>query len=51
MENEGYSTVFFKFFEEKLGIPGNRGYIAFIYREGPMWGLSLSIPFNLQELY
>jgi len=28
--NEGYSKVFFKFFEEKLGIPGNRGYITFI---------------------
>jgi hypothetical protein len=28
--NEGYSKVFFKFFEEKLGTPGNRGYITFI---------------------
>jgi phenylpyruvate tautomerase len=28
--NEGYTKAFFQFFKEKLGIPGSRGYIAFI---------------------
>ncbi|KAF9484916.1 Tautomerase/MIF [Pholiota conissans] len=28
--NEGYSKAFFEFFKEKLGTPGNRGYITFI---------------------
>ncbi|KAL0955739.1 hypothetical protein HGRIS_001955 [Hohenbuehelia grisea] len=27
--NEEYSQTFFKFFEEKLGTPGDRGYIVF----------------------
>jgi len=27
--NEGYSKAFFAFFEQKLGIPGDRGYITF----------------------
>jgi hypothetical protein len=25
--NEGYSKAFFDFFNEKLGIPGDRGYV------------------------
>ncbi|KAF8894734.1 Tautomerase/MIF [Infundibulicybe gibba] len=29
-KNELYSKAFFAFFEEKLGIPGDRGYITFI---------------------
>ncbi|KAG5722546.1 hypothetical protein E4T56_gene2930 [Termitomyces sp. T112] len=28
--NETYSKAFFDFFKEKLGIPGDRGYITFI---------------------
>lgn len=28
--NEKYSKAFFDFFQKKLGVPGNRGYIAFI---------------------
>ncbi|KAF8162838.1 Tautomerase/MIF superfamily [Crassisporium funariophilum] len=28
--NEKYSKAFFDFFQEKLGVPSNRGYIAFI---------------------
>ncbi|KJA15959.1 hypothetical protein HYPSUDRAFT_71736 [Hypholoma sublateritium FD-334 SS-4] len=28
--NEEYSKAFFKFFKEKLDLPGNRGYITYI---------------------
>ena len=28
--NEEYSKRFFAFFEEKLGVPGSRGYITFV---------------------
>jgi len=28
--NERYSKAFFDFFQEKLGVPGDRGYITFI---------------------
>ncbi|KAF8590507.1 Tautomerase/MIF [Ramaria rubella] len=27
--NEKYSATFFSYFKEKLGVPGNRGYISF----------------------
>lgn len=27
--NEKYSKAFFDFFQEKLGVPANRGYITF----------------------
>ncbi|EJD53023.1 Tautomerase/MIF [Auricularia subglabra TFB-10046 SS5] len=28
--NEKYSATFFAFFNEKLGVPGDRGYISFV---------------------